>query len=205
MTRLVLLVSAACLCVGCAGSVLTSKNEAPEVFRLATPLGTPAGPSLPLALSVAQPRASSALDTNRIAVVKPGLGFDYYAGVRWAETAPQMLQQMLVKSLAADGRFAPVLAAPSRVPADLLLEVELRAFESIYRGQDESPYVNVELQVVLLELKSGHRLVSFPARGQAMAADSGRASLIAAFDEATSTAIATVVTGLRAATPGNGS
>ncbi len=178
--------------------MFSSSNEPPAVFRLAVREASPGdGAPLALALSVAPPRASSALNTNRVAVVKPGLGFDYYAGIRWAETAPQMLQQMLVRALAADGRFATVVAAPSRVPADLILEVELRRFESIYRGQDTPAVVEVELQTVLVDPRTGRRLNSVSARGQAVAANAGRAGMIAAFDQATSEAIGTVVSSLR--------
>ena len=69
----------------------------------------------------------------------PGHGFDYLAGARWADTAPQMVQQMLVETLNSGGRFATAVAAPSRVPTDLLLEVELRHFEAVYAGVREPP------------------------------------------------------------------
>lgn len=186
------------LSAACTGSLLTSKNDAPEVFRLQVAQFPPAGEALNATLSVARPRAASSLDTNRIAVVNQKLGFDYYAGVRWADPSPQMLQQMLVQALSADGGFSTVVVAPSRVPADLLLEVELRRFEARTQGQGVPPYVTVEMQAVLIDLRDGDRLRSFPAYGQATASASRRAAVIAAFDEATNAAIATVVAGLRA-------
>jgi cholesterol transport system auxiliary component len=188
----------AILTAACTGSVLTSKNDAPEVFRLQVAEFPPAGKAVNATLSIARPRAASSLDTSRIAVVKQKLGFDYYAGVRWADPSPQMLQQMLVQALSADGGFSTVVVAPSRVPADLLLEVELRRFEARARGEGAPPYVTVEMQAVLVDLRNGERLRSFPAYGQATASANRRTAVIAAFDEATNAAIATVVTGLRA-------
>ena len=45
-----------------------------------------------------------------------------------------MLQHLLVQALADDGRFATVVAAPSRVPSEYLLEIELRQFEAVSDG-----------------------------------------------------------------------
>jgi len=141
--KLATMLVAAVLCTGCVGSLLESGNEAPEVYRLAGASLQDRGEPLPLALAVAPPRASASLDTDRIAVVQPDSRFDYFSGVRWAEPAPQMLQQLLVRALAADGRFATVVAAPSRVPADLALDVELRSFEAVYAGGAGVPVVGV--------------------------------------------------------------
>ena len=77
---------------GCMSSLLESQVPAPEVYRLgqvsapADPARSSAAssPDSSLALTVARPRASRALDTDRIAVVPEPRRFDYYADVRWA-------------------------------------------------------------------------------------------------------------------------
>jgi cholesterol transport system auxiliary component len=184
------------LCAGCAGSVLQSNAEAPEVYRLSAPALTPAAEALPLALSVARPRAPEALDTDRIAMVQPSHGFDYFAGIRWAEPAPRMLQQLQVQALSADGRFAAVVAAPSRVPAELLLDVELRRFEAVDLG-GETTRVDVELLATLVDQRTGKRVASFPAAGTAQATQRKRGAVIDAFQAATSEAVRAVVDGTR--------
>jgi cholesterol transport system auxiliary component len=190
---------AAVLCTGCVGSLLESGNEAPEVYRLAGASLQDRGNPLPLALAVAPPRASPSLDTERIAVVQPDSRFDYFSGVRWAEPAPQMLQQLLVRALAADGRFATVVAAPSRVPADLTVDVELRSFEAVYAGGAAGPRVSVEMQVTLVDARKARRLVSFVVRKESAAADNRRAAVLESFERATAEALQETVARLREA------
>ena len=154
MSRLTATLAAAALCSGCLGSALESKREAPEVYRLSAPVLSDSGGALPASLAVGRPRAPVSLDTARIAVAGPQTRFDYYAGVRWAEPAPLMLQQLLVQALASDGRFATVVAAPSRVPSEFLLDVELRQFEATSDGSG-APVVRVRLQATLMDSRSG--------------------------------------------------
>lgn len=193
---------AAVLCTGCMGSLLESGNEAPEVYRLAGVRLQDRGDPLPLALAVAPPRAAPSLDTERIAVVQPDSRFDYISGVRWAEPAPQMLQQLLVRALAADGRFATVVAAPSRVPADLTLDVELRSFEAVYAGSAGAPLVSVEMQVTLVDARKARRLASFVVRAESRAADNRRTAVLESFERATTEALQETVDRLREASTG---
>jgi len=200
VSRLLVLLAAAILCSGCVGSALKSGNAAPELYRLDGVSTAGGGDSLPLALSVARPRAASSLDTDRVAVVMPGGGFDYLAGVRWADPAPQMLQQLLVQAFAADGRFATAVAAPSRVPTDLMLDVELRQFEAVYADEKAAPRVRVELQVTLVDTRKGTRIATFRAASEAAADHNRRQSVVAAFDAATDEALKAVVARVREGT-----
>jgi len=200
--RLATMLVAAVLCTGCVGSLLESGNEAPEVYRLAGVRLQDRGDPLPLALAVAPPRAAASLDTERIAVVQPDSRFDYFSGVRWAEPAPQMLQQLLVRALAADGRFATVVAAPSRVPADLTLDVELRSFEAVYAGGAAVPLVSVQMQVTLVDARKARRLASFVVRAESGAADNRRTAVLEAFERATAEALQETVVRLREASTG---
>lgn len=184
---------------GCAGSLLESKADAPETYRLAGETLPDRGGRLPLAIGVARPGAAPALDTDRVAVVQPDSRFDYFAGVRWSEPAPQMLQQQLIRALADDGRFAAVSAAPSRVPPDLLLDVELRRFEAVYAADGGAPLVRVEMQVSLVDPRRAQRQASFVVAGSATAAANRRAPVIAAFDRATAEAVRAAVEQVRTA------
>ena len=190
MKRIALLLIVSGLCTACVGSVLKSDNEAPDLYRLAAPSasGAGAGPALAQAITVARPRSASSLDTERIAVTTPGHRFDYLAGARWADAAPQMVQQILVDTLNAGGRFATAVAAPSRVPTDLLLDVELRHFEASYASVGEPPRVLVELQGNLVDVRRGARIASFDSRAEATAARNDRTAVVAAFEDATARA-----------------
>jgi cholesterol transport system auxiliary component len=201
ITRAGMLLAMAFALAGCTGSLLESNADAPDTYRLVGEALADRGARQPLALAVARPRAASALDTQRIAVVQPDSRFDYFAGLRWSEAAPQMVQQQLVRALTADGRFEAVVAAPSRVPSDLLLDVELRRFEAVYAAAGTPPEVRVELQVSLVDTRQVRRLVSFTATGAAPAGDNGRASVVAAFERATNEAVRSVVDQVRSAAP----
>lgn len=183
---------------GCAGSLLATHGDAPQTYRLAAPAASSGGAALDAALSVARPRAASALDTERIAVVLPGSGFDRFAGVRWAEPAPQMLQQMLVEAFSADGRFASTVAAPSRVPTRYLLDIELRRFAAYYAQAGAAPEVRVQWQVTLVDTQSGARIASFVEETTAKAAENRRGAVVAAFEAATSAAVRDTVARVRA-------
>jgi cholesterol transport system auxiliary component len=189
------------LVAGCSRALLGPAVEPPETYRLGAPVAAAAPARLPLALTVARPRASKALDTDRIAVVQPGLRFDHYQGIRWSEPAPQMLQSLLVSALQASGRYETVLSAPSRVPADLLLDVELQRFEARYTAPDAAPVAQVQMQLTLVDARRGQRLSSFVASGESPAATDRRGEVIAAFERATSEAIGAAAAWIAIAPP----
>jgi cholesterol transport system auxiliary component len=189
----------------CVGGLLESDHPAPETYRLAAPAaagnGAPASPvtnSANVAIVVGRLRAPSSLDTDRIAVVEPGRRFDYYSGVRWSEPAPQMMQQNLVTALTDSGRFAGVYASPSRVPAELLLDVELRRFEADTAAAGP-PVAHVQVQASLVDGRRAGRVASFVSDAAVAAAANRRVDIIDAFDRASAQVIADVVTRVGAA------
>lgn len=192
----------ASLCTACVGTALRSNEAPPEQYRLEAPAAVPGGPVLELAIAVARPRAPSSLDTERIAVTTPGNGFDYLAGARWADPAPQMLQQLLVVTLAGDGHFATAVAAPSRVPPDLLLDVELRRFEAAYAQVDAPPTVVVEFEANLVDARKGLRMASFRSAASVPAASNDRTAVVAAFEQAAGQAVRDAATRVAAAAKG---
>ncbi len=196
---------------GCAGSLLQSDTEAPDTFRLGVATATDAAtasttpsPSA-LAIAVARPRAAAALDTDRIAVQSAGNRFDYYSAARWAESAPQMLQQSLVAALGATAQFGGgVMTAPARVPTELLLDVELRRFEAVTMGADAAssgaaPVVYVQVQVSLVDSRRAARLTSFVSEAAVPASENRLSAVIAAFDRANAQMVRDVVERVQAA------
>lgn len=175
---------------GCSGALFGPQADPPETYRLETPAVPSAADRLPLVLTVARPRAAESLDSDRIAVVRPDQRFDYYAGLRWSEPAPQMLQSLLVGSLQSAGRYEAVLAAPSRVPVDLLLDVELRRFEARYPLADAAPVVRVEMQLTLVDPRRSRRIAGVLVSAEAAAAADRRGDVMAAFEQATAKALA---------------
>lgn len=195
--RLAAALATVAVLAGC-GGLLQSDNPTPETYRLgpaaapAPAASTAARPATALGLTVARPRAAAALDSDRIALVSAGNRFDYYAGVRWAEPAPQMLQQNLVDALAHSGEFAGVFAAPARVPSELMLDVEVRRFE-VDATAAGAPVVRVALQASLVDARRVTRVASFASEAVVPADGNRRAAIIAAFDRASAEAVNDVV------------
>jgi cholesterol transport system auxiliary component len=201
------LLVAAVLQTGCASNWLESSVPAPETYRIgpvSQALGEVTGEprAIGLALTVARPRASTAIDTDRIAVVPAPSRFDYYSDVRWAEAAPQMLQQNLVAALATSNRFAGVFAAPARVPAELMLDVELRHFEAVTTAGEATPAAHVQLQVSLVDSRRTMRVTSFVSEARVTAAQNRRSDIVAAFEAASARVVADVVTRVSEAASG---
>jgi cholesterol transport system auxiliary component len=210
-TRFLGALALAALLGGCTGSLLQSDAPAAATFRLATlpqPAGAVATP-IPFALAVARPRAAAAIDTDRIAIAAAGSRFDYYAAARWAEPAPAMLQASVVAALAATGQFGGgVVAAPSRVPAEFLLDIELRRFEAVSGSADPAtgapPVVHVQAQASLVDTRRNARVASFTSAAQVQAEANRLGSVVAAFDQAQAQVVAGIsaqVTAAAAALP----
>jgi cholesterol transport system auxiliary component len=196
---------------GCTGNLLRSDAEAPDTFRLdfaaATAAATAGAASSDsgLAIAVARPRAAAAIDTDRIAVHSAGNRFDYYLDARWAESAPQMLQQNLVGALAATGQFGGgVMTAPARMPTELLLDVELRRFEVVATGPDAASsgaaaVVHVQVQASLLDQRRTARVTSFISEAAVPAAENRLSAVIAAFDRANAQVVNDIAARVQAA------
>jgi cholesterol transport system auxiliary component len=199
--RLAMVLSLSLVSAGCAGTLLGPSGEPPEVYRLEIAAVAGGAERLPLALAVARPRAAASLDTERIAVVQPDSRFDHFAGVRWSEPAPQMLQALIVRVLQSDGRYEVVVAAPSRVPADLLLDVELRRFEAVYARGVESPTVRVEFQATLVDTRRARRVSSIVASAEAVAGSDRRGAVLEAFERATGESVHAMAAWLRDTQP----
>jgi cholesterol transport system auxiliary component len=183
---------------GCVGGLLDSEAPAEEAYRLGMPASTEAAapaatPGQVLAIVVQRPRAPVVLDTSRIAIAPGGQRFDYYTGARWAEPAPLMLQQNLVAALESSGRFAGVFAAPSRTPAELTLDVELRHFEAVASSPEGVPTAVVQLQASLVDARRAVRVTSFVSEARVPATANRRDAIIAAFERANSEVVAEVV------------
>jgi len=192
---------------GCSGSLLTSDDPPAATYQLrfadeaphAGAASSAQSEASPLVLLVARPRAASPLDTDRIAIAPGSNRFEYYSGARWSQTAPQMLQRALVDSLTADGRFAAVLAAPARVPAELMLDVELRRFEAVATDSESAPVVHVQILANLVDSRRALRVVSFLSEATAPARENRMGAVVDAFEAASAKVVADVVQHLREA------
>ena len=75
------------------------------------------------------------------------------------------------------------------MPADLLLDVEIRRFEAAYASVDAPPTIEVEIVVNLVDSRRGLRLASFHSGATVAAVRNDRAAVVAAFGQAADQAV----------------
>ncbi|HEY3777435.1 MAG TPA: ABC-type transport auxiliary lipoprotein family protein [Rhizomicrobium sp.] len=175
---------------GC--SNLIGPSAAPQIYRL-EPVLPPASAGAPTTwqLAIARPETMHALDTERIALSR-GAAMDYYADAEWNDTAPQLLQSLLVQAFEKNGRMAGVAAESAGLHADYLLATDIRDFEAQYDSGNGAPMVVVGIAAKLLDNR-GKVLASLDARGAARANRNSVPDVVTAFDSALGAALAQIV------------
>lgn len=123
-----------------------------------TPLEGSADPALALTLRVETPRANTPLDGVRILVQPSAQELKIYAGTRWRDRAPVLLQERLISALRQDGRLSAVIDDSSRARDDMLLSSRLAGFHSRYR--QGSPEAVIELDAQLIDSRQGRVIAS---------------------------------------------
>lgn len=133
-------------------------------------------------LAVGEPNASTALDSNRIAVRPEPSRLQVYAGAIWSDHAPALVQSALVDALGDSGRFRAVVRPTDSVAADLLLRLDLTHFEAIYADDAKRPTVVIELQATLVEQRSQRVLASRRFRNEQPSEREKLPQVVAAFE-----------------------
>jgi cholesterol transport system auxiliary component len=187
---LTLVLFAGALSAGCSG-LFHSSAKAEQAYYLratATPAGT--GQPLPVALRVAAPEAGPGLDTTRIMLVQSDHRMGFYSGSRWPSAAPKMVETLAVQTLRASGDWASVQDAGSPFPSDYLLQLTLRRFEADYGSGAAAPEVHVVLDAVLGRRDVNDVVASFEVSGAQAAGENRMGAVVAAFEQATNSALA---------------
>jgi len=87
------------------------------------------------------------------------------------------------------------------VPADVLLDLELRRFEAVYAPGADAPSVRVEIQATLVDPRQVRRVSSFVASAEFPAASNSRGAVLEAFERATGEAVHALAAWLREVEP----
>lgn len=187
---------------GC-GGLFESKLSAPQAYVLRLPGGSTAPPSATEtaggSLRVQRPEAGPGLNTDRIALIRSEGRFDVYAASRWAAPAPDLLESVLVDSLRATGQFSTVLDDAAPFVPEYDLRVTMRRFEADYTGGGGPPTVHVVLDCTLGRARDRRLLSSFTAQGSAPAAQDRLGAVVAAFENATGSAMSELLRATQAA------
>jgi cholesterol transport system auxiliary component len=137
---------------------------------------------------------------SRCCCRRPRQRLDYYSDARWAESAPTLLQGLVVETLRQHGRFTLVEPDTGPFDAQYLLSLELTHFEADY-GDSGPPTVRVELVCALGQRSGRHVLESFTAHGSATASADRMQAVVDAFQQATQEALTQLGTRLAPPAP----
>jgi ABC-type uncharacterized transport system auxiliary subunit len=138
---------------------------------------------------VQRPEAGPGLDSDRIVLLRSDRRFDFYAASRWAASAPDVMESVLVDQLRAGGVFDAVFDDSTPYAPRYDLRCSLARFESDYTGNAHAPTVQVALDCTFGRHRDRALLANFTARGSAPATDDRLGPVVAAFESATAQAV----------------
>jgi cholesterol transport system auxiliary component len=168
---------------GCALANVASE-PAPQLFMLTAGQPNAAGAvEAPTAqILVDEFAATAAVDTARIVFQPNPNEIKYYAGARWSDRAPRMIQILAVETLQNSGRFSSVAARGSEIRGDYVLKGDIRQFAAEANGDQTGVRVDILARLVNADdrsiVASRDFNVSVPVTG------SGIAAVVAAYDAA---------------------
>ena len=113
----------------------------------AVPADVPHRAASSLTLVVFPPQARPAIDTTQMAYAMKVHQLAYYARNQWAETPPEMLQPLLVRTLEATGAFHAVVAPPGAAASGLALRTDIA--ELVQDFTQDPPVLRLALRVRL--------------------------------------------------------
>jgi ABC-type uncharacterized transport system auxiliary subunit len=181
----------------CSGLLRSTQSAVQRyVLQLPAPAAAPGAASGPAAarptLRIARPVPAPGLDTDRIALLRPGNRLDYYVGGRWSGPLAEVLSEQQVSAFGSDAAWSAVADERTGLNADYLLQTSIRQFAAEYTDAP-APQVRVALNCLLIRRVDGALLGSF-AVSEMQQADANRmGSVVAAFSAATARALAAVV------------
>jgi ABC-type uncharacterized transport system auxiliary subunit len=138
---------------------------------------------------VGRAEAGPGLDTTHIMLVQADHRMNFYSGTRWPVPAPQLIEALTVQTLRASGEWASVEDAGSSFPSDYLLQMHLTRFEADYTESAGAPVVHVMIECILGRRQGREVLTTLTVSGSSASAANHQAEVVAAFEQATGTAL----------------
>jgi len=187
-------VSALFLSLAGCGSLFHSSAPAPTTYQLAVdekPTAAPLGADL----AVLALRVRRGLDNDRLAVLYPDHRLEYLAAARWSGPLDEMLQDLTLQAFWQAGALHTVDTDTSAFGSGYWLEIEVADFQAEYKGTraDAAPVIHVHLVGRVGSAQDRHLLGEFDAEARQPAADNRLTAMVAAYNQATDTALARVV------------
>lgn len=187
MKRALFTASLALSLAGLAGCVSLPEREAVQLYTPQLRHHDAADmPAVRWQLVIDRPLSDPSLDSPRIAVRPQANELQSYAGARWTAAAPDLVESALLRRYQDSGRIVAVGRSRDALRADYLLQLDLRAFESVYDA-DAAPHAHIAVYATLLAAGSRNVVAGHLFVRDASASDAQIPAIIDAFGEALST------------------
>ena len=181
---------------GCSG-LLHSDAPAMQVYTLhagSAPSDSSSDPpaAADASLRVAHPLAGPGLATSQIVLLQPDHRLNVYAASAWAADTPVLVESLAVQTLRQSRHWRSVEDAESPFPSDYLLQISIRRFDADYAGANAAPTIRVTLDCTLGKEDGRDVVATFVASGSAAAGANRLGDVVAAFQQATDAAMASL-------------
>lgn len=176
------------LAPGCAGLTTLQSATAPVDLYNLTPKSTfdDSSPAVEVQLVVEEPTADASVNTDRIAVKPHPLMVQYFAGSRWVERAPLVVQRVLIESFENTRKVPAVGRSQVGLRADYVLVMDLREFQAVQKEDSPDALVSANVRLNIKIVKQPEGLIvgsrSFAKLEQARSND--MVDVVGAFDDA---------------------
>lgn len=135
-------------------------------------------------LVIEEPLASGGLDSSRIALKPEPTEFNYFAGARWTERAPVLVQTLIIESFETSGKIVGVGRQSIGLRSDYNLKLELREFQAEYFDKSAPPAVRVRVNAKLVRQPRQQIIASKSFEFRRVAEEDSVRSIVRTFDSA---------------------
>lgn len=158
-------------------------------------------------LIVEEPTAPGAIATDRILVKPNRIQAQYLAGARWIDTAPVLIQTLLLQSLESAGGFRLVGRQAMGLMPDYTLMTEIRDFQAEAPPSNDGRDLIVRVGLTLTLIRESDRSIVATKRVESVVAASSATAvpIVSAFDAAVSSALIEVISWVAASARAGGS
>lgn len=138
---------------GCGSLIeLPNSGPAPSLYNLTPAKISGVADTGTNQLLIAEPTAGGGLDSNRIARRPSRTELQFFAGARWSERLPRMVEGLLLEALEDGGAKVSTTRDAAGVPANYRIQVEIRDFQAEYFDGALVPDIRVRLNVRVVRL-----------------------------------------------------
>jgi len=167
----------------------------PPVFYTLSPKSTfdKNLPDVPWQLVVEHPLSSGTLATQRIALTHDPVQIEYFAGARWTEQAPRLVQTLLVESFENSNKIIAVGRMAIGLRSDYNLKSELREFQAEYDREGAPPTIRVRVNTKMIRQAKRQIIASRTFESLVKAESTSMRDVVLAFDRALGKVIKKIV------------